>query len=69
MIVLGLIAAVCILVAAVCVWRIVTARLGCAGYEPPGDGGPDPMDLPGDGLSPFDRYLSELVAATSAPGG
>lgn len=67
MIALGLLSAVCMVIAAVCTWRIAMARLGLAGGEPPDDGGPDPMDQPGDGMSPFDLYLRDLVAATSGP--
>jgi hypothetical protein len=69
MIALGFLTAMCMFVATVCVWRIVTERLGLSGGESPGDGGRDPMDLPGDGMSPHDLFLSELLSATTAPCG
>ncbi|HEX3540096.1 MAG TPA: hypothetical protein VHT75_06575 [Acidimicrobiales bacterium] len=47
------------------IWRRGMAMLApmlvqVEGEDPPG---PDPMDLPGDGLSPFDLFLVSLPPA------
>jgi hypothetical protein len=61
MISLGVVAAVCMAFVALSVWRIANRLLGPGDGEGPGDGGRDPMDLPGDGMSPHDLFLRALV--------
>ena len=61
---LGIVTAVCTPVMSFLIWRRGMAMLAplfveVEGEDPPG---PDPMDLPGDGLSPFDLFLGSLPA-------
>lgn len=54
-------------VMAVLVWRRCAALLLAAELPDSGEGegppGPDPLDLPGDGLSPWDLFLRDLPDA------
>jgi hypothetical protein len=65
MITLGFVTAVCMVLMAVLVLQRVNSLLAFSVDAAEGDGppGPDPMDLPGDGLSPFDLFLQSLPVA------
>lgn len=57
---LGIVTLLCMAVLVLRVWRLANSLLRHGGGESPGDGEPDPMDLPGDGMSPYDIALREL---------
>jgi hypothetical protein len=60
MIALGVVTAVCMAFVAMSVWRVANRLLGPGEGEGPGHGR-DPLDWPGDGMSPHDLFLRTLV--------
>lgn len=66
MMALGVVTAVCMAFIAAWLWSAADRLVGpAAGEGPAGNGGTDPMDGPGDGLSPWDVFLEELWAASA----
>lgn len=62
MIALGVVTALCMAFVAISVWRVANRLLGPGDGEWPGRDGRDPLDWPGDGMSPHDFFLRTLVA-------